>query len=170
MLESSCHELLPSPARAPWPGQGSLPLFYHSRKIRRQGMGRRGSAGVTCLPGGGERLKLESLLSELCGMVVIFRALPHRPRCLWAIFSLAGSPSCLLGGHQHTTFHRCLPCLPNSYLRQTPASSSLWGAEGLLPTGTSRLPWGLRTGPLLWFLVIQAGSHMGGNVNKLEGS
>lgn len=67
LLESSCHELLPSPDRAPWAGQGSLPLFYHPRKIRRQGMRGvgEGDEGGTCLPGGGERLKLESLLSEL---------------------------------------------------------------------------------------------------------
>ena len=125
---------------------------------------RRERQDSTCLPGGGERLKLESLLSELWGMAAVFRALHTAPG--------ASGLSC----HQLASLPDCSPQASSPPPSAGPSSARLAaapdpcvllapGCRGSAPHRDMSLARGLAPS-LLWFLVTRWKSH--GRKLKLE--
>lgn len=138
LTEHSRHKPLP-PSKAPWAGQGSLspscPPGESEGRTEGKGLyllarGRRAAeAGVTAV----------RAVRHGCALP----ACPTRPQKPLSNLGTSWPP--LLTALGLPALHPPqVPSLPTLQPPLTPASSSLWGAEGLLPKGTSRSLWGLR--------------------------
>lgn len=139
----------PPPPSLPREGEGGLQgkglyLFARGRRAAEAGVAAVGAVRHGCsLPGS-----------------------PHRPRRPWALGHQRAS---LAAGSQASG---PAPCAGGSCARAAasgPCVLLTLGCRGTAPHRDMSLALGLvRALSLLWFLVTHTGSHMGGNLNKLE--